>query len=222
MSSVLPTIQPTSDQFNLPLSVAPLQSITRSISIMKCVSAVLLLALASQLPLKSLAQVDHNYLISSYNYAVAIRHNFEEATEYYYSYFTEELEKISEILTERLAVAMEATAAGDVSAGYAINACAGIATHTIQAPLSRVHDEFLVLTTEGNQLHQAINQKMMEVNMLLLPMDEFYFKFTDRMFVVYMRLNDQILPDLMTEIVNLMVAGEEASDALEMCLNQIN
>lgn len=188
---------------------------------MKCLPALLLLTLASPFPAKSLAQGDHNYLIFSYNYAVAVRHNFEEATEYYYSYFTEELQKISEILTERLAVAIDATTAEDVSAGYAINACAGIATFTIQTQLSRVHDEFLVLTTEGNQLHQAINLKMMDVNMLLLPMDEFYFKFTERMLVIYMRLNDQILPDLMTEIVQLMDVGEAAYEALDTCLNQI-
>lgn len=186
---------------------------------MKCFSFLFSFALVACLfPSQSLAQGEYNYLIAAYNYAVAIRHNFEEAEEYYSQYFAEELEKISERMMERVAVELEA----HIGDGQGIQACAGVATYSLQAQLTNVYNQFLVLNTEGNKMHQAINEKMMEVNMMELPMDDFYYNFTNRMFVVYLRLNDNILPNLMDEIVALVVLGNEVYQTLDNCLTGIN
>lgn len=168
---------------------------------------------------QSLAQGEYNYLIASYNYAVAIGHNFEDAAVYYFQYLSQELEKINDRLIERVVAELDVHT-GDPALGMIIPDCVGPATLSIQTQLNKVNNQMLVLIGEGNKMHQAINTKMMEVNMMLLPMDEFYFNFTNRMLLVYLRLNDDILPTLMEEIAALIEIGDAAYENLNSCLSQ--
>lgn len=190
---------------------------------MKCFISLLFALLAIFLLTPAATEGEYNYLISAYNYAVAIRHNFDDATDYYLDYLSQELKKISDKITERLAVALdELTVESDPALGRGVSTCADSAAFTIQKQQSQVHNELLVLGQEGNKLHQAINEKMMETNMMLLPMEDFYYRFTDRMFITYMKLNDDILPKLMYEIVKLVEDGDEIYKTLDNCLKSIH
>lgn len=190
---------------------------------MKFITAILsvIIVLATFIPTPSLAQEDFNYLLASYDYSVAIKHNFDEANLYYAEYLSQELGRISDRVTDRLLVAL-GTQTEDASHGRSISTCADSAAYSIQTLLTPVHTEMLSLNTNGNKLHQAIYPKLMEVNILQNPMDEFYYEFTNDMLTLYIELNEEILPKLTTEIVALVVGGDGIYQTMDNCLNQIN
>lgn len=187
---------------------------------MKCLPVVVLCVLVALIPSPCSCQEQYNYLIAAYNYSVAIRGNFDEATEYYGEYLSQELEKISDRITERLMVALEAQT-DDPAHGRSVSTCADSAAYAIQTHLSPVHRELLFLKTEALKLHQATNQKIKEVNLLLAPMDEFYYQFTNQMLSAYTELNEEILPKLITEVIALVAAGDGIYQNMDNCLNQI-
>ena len=167
------------------------------------------------------AAEDYNYLLSSFNYSVSIRSNFEEALFYYGEYFTQELEEISVRLTDRISVAV-AQSGADGNRGERVQSCANATTHMIEEQVEEVQGEFDKIAVESNELHQAINQKIMQTNILTQPMDEFYYIFTQEMSEVYNQLNDQKLPNLRNSIVHLIAVGDLAFVILDSCLESIN
>lgn len=187
---------------------------------MKCIR--ILISLLGVLFFRARAvQGDFNYLVAAYNYAIAIKHNFDTAGEYYGEYLSQEVEEISVRFTNRLIEALE-TQSEDPEHGRAVSTCADTAAYALQNLLQPVHREFLTLNTEANKLHQAVNVKMMENDILILPMDDLYYKFTDKMLGVYMKLNDELVPKLMLEVVELVQKSATVYAAMDDCLNQIN
>lgn len=160
-----------------------------------------------------------NYLLAAYNYALAIKENFEYASEYYRDYLNDEVEKISVRLTDRLAIAL--TAATTTELGQALTSCTRTAAINIQSQLISIHREFERLLEEEADLHQVVNRNMKDVNILTTELDGLYYEFSDHLFVIYLRMNDELLPALSAEIIALIEIGEEAYQTLDQCLNQI-
>lgn len=201
-------------------SSALLQSVRRRFRKMKCVVILLfLIPFLATFPGPAHAD-DFNYLVAAYNYAIAVKTNFDDAYEYYGDYLSQEIERIGTKITERLAVALEAE---NMSAeqGRAMSTCADSAAFSFQALLVPVHREFLLLKSEGTQLNQAVNEKLREINIFLTPFDELYYKFTDEMMYVYLHLNEELLPNLLKVVVDLVNGGEATFETMNSCLDQI-
>lgn len=185
-----------------------------------CVILLFLLPFLATFPGPSNAQDEFNYLVAAYDYAIAVKNNFDDAYEYYGDYLSQELERLGTKMTERLAVALE-TENMSADQGRAISTCADSAAFSFQAYLVPVHREFLVLKSEGTQLNQAVNDKLKDINLFLTPFDELYYKFTDNMMVVYMHLNEELLPNLLRTVVDLVNGGEATFETMATCLDQI-
>lgn len=198
------------------------QSVQRSFE-MKVLVAILLVSclfVGGGSASKATRQQDpFNYLLAAYNYALAIKENFEYATEYYRDYLTQEVQAISDRLINRLALATESIANEEL--GQALTTCTRSAAIAIQSQLISVHREFEVLHAEEVTLHQVVNSNMRDVNILITELDGLYYEFSDHLFEIYLRMNDELIPALSTEIIALIEIGEQAYQTLDQCLNQI-
>lgn len=160
-----------------------------------------------------------NYLMAAYNYALAIKENFEYATEYYRDYLTQEVQGISDRLTDRLALALPA--ATNEELGQALSSCTRTAAIMVQSQLLYVHREFENFHAVDVTLHQVVNFNMKDVNLLTTELDILYYEFSDHLFEIYLRMNDELIPALTTEIIALLDIADEAYQTLDQCLNQI-
>lgn len=167
----------------------------------------------------SVTAQDFNYLSYAHESAMSMLFSFEVSANLYGSLMTDEAEKLSRALTDRVVDRLETISS--IEEGFRMQGCVLQASTMALSVIWDVHDHIGRVHNGSVDFHQSVIRELMDVNILTTDFDTFYNEFRIHLYEAYNYLNYVLLTNVINSLQDLINVGDFLIPMLENCLGGV-